>query len=381
MGETADVLAALARARRDGRPASLATIVGVRGSTYRRPGARLLVYESGPSRGNLSGGCLEGEVETLGREIMSGDGGSRLVTYDLTADDEAVWGWGLGCNGVIEVFVEPAAAAAELAEAMGSAVEHQRSVAVVTVIDSEDESVATGTRLLVHPDGSVQGDAPEEIAKVLERSALEALSDGTTRTVNAAVSGAGVRLFVEVIEPPPRLLVCGAGHDAIPVVAAAARMGWRVLVLDDRAGLLEEARFPEASGFVNVQPGALAQAIELDERTYAVVMSHNFLRDRAYLGSFLGTPIAYVGMLGPGARLQRLLDGLAEDGVRATEDDLAKLHGPAGLDLGSEGPEEVAVALVAELLALHSGRAGGFLRDRAGPIHERNRLRAVARGG
>ncbi len=377
MSETTDVLEALAESRARGRPAALATIVGVRGSTYRRPGARLLVYDRGPSLGNLSGGCLEGEVEDVARAVMGGEP-ARTVTYDLTADDEAIWGWGLGCNGVIEVFVEPADAAAHLAAAMAAAIEQERPVAVATALAPED---VAGGRVLVHPDGSTEGSSGDDaLDELLARLAAEGLASGGTRTVEASLHDRSVRVFVEVLEPPPRLLVCGAGHDAIAVVRTVAQMGWRAVVVDDRADLLNPERFPQAHGFVHCQPEEVAGAAVVDDRTHAVVMTHNFLRDRAYLRALLDSPAAYIGMLGPSARLQRLLDGLAEEGVRPSAESLARVHGPAGLDVGAEGPDEIAVALAAELLAVHNGRAGGFLRDRSGPIHDRAEVQAVARG-
>jgi xanthine dehydrogenase accessory factor len=180
-----------------------------------------------------------------------------------------------------------------------------------------------------------------------------------------------VRTFVEVMEPPLRLLICGAGHDAIPLVRHAASLGWHITVADDRERFLTTERFPEATDLVHTKPEEVAERAAVDGRAHAVVMTHNFLRDLGYLRSLFGTEAAYIGMLGPRARLDRLLENLARDGVRPTEEDLTKLHGPAGLDLGAEGPEEIAAAIVAEILAVRRGRSAGFLRERTGPIHDR----------
>jgi xanthine dehydrogenase accessory factor len=183
-----------------------------------------------------------------------------------------------------------------------------------------------------------------------------------------------------VLEPPLRLLLCGAGHDAVPTVKAAAVLGWRPIVVDDRAAFLTQERYPEAAGFVHVEePEQAAKAAGADERTYVVVMTHNFLRDKAYLQSFLASPVAYIGMLGPAARTQRLLMDLAAEGVEITEADRARIHGPAGLDLGSEGPEEIAGSILSEIVAVRRGRHGGFLKERPGPIHDRPRPGAEAR--
>jgi xanthine dehydrogenase accessory factor len=183
----------------------------------------------------------------------------------------------------------------------------------------------------------------------------------------------GVRAFVEVLEPPLRLVICGAGHDAIPLVELAAGLGWKPVVVDDRERFLNAERFPSAASFVQVErPADAGAAVALDERTAVIVMSHNYLRDVHYVKGFLGTPVAYLGVLGPTARRDRLLADLARDGVEPSKDDLEKMHGPAGLDLGGDGPEEIAAAIVAEILAVRRGRSGGFLRDRPGPIHERS---------
>ncbi len=382
MGETAQVLSAISALRAQGQRMALATIVGVKGSTYRRAGARLLVPDGGDLIGNLSGGCLEGEVEGLARSVMA-EGRPRLALFDLTADDEVIWGWGLGCNGAIEVFIEPADKAAETADALRLALEQETPLAVATVISSDLAMVPTGARVLVHPGETAEGGTGQIAADVaLTELAAGALATGVTETRTISFPDGDVRVFVEALHPPIRLLVCGAGHDAIPLVAAASAMGWRVVVADDRDEFLDAGRFPGAGEFVRIEPGAVADALDLDGRTYAVVMSHNFMRDRDYLRGLLNTDVSYIGMLGPNERLRRLLDDLGRQGVVPAGVDTAKLHGPAGLDIGAEGPEEIASAIVAEILAVSRGRGAGYLRDRSGPIHDRAQAadEAVAAG-
>ena len=370
MSEITDVLAAIESLSAHGERMALATVVAVRGSTYRRPGARLLVPEHGAPIGNISGGCLEGDVADVARIVMD-EGAPRLASWDLTADDDAVWGLGLGCNGAIEVFIEPAERAAEVAGALRMALDQERPICVVTVIESGLKRVAPGARMVLRPGGGAGkgslGDAATDAAAV--QAAGEALTAGRSEV---RPLGEGVRAFVEVLEPPIRLLVCGAGHDAAPLVRSAVSLGWSAVVLDDRAAFLNEERFPGATGFVLVdEPGAVAGAEAADERTNAVVMTHNFLRDRDYLRGLLTTPVRYIGMLGPAARTERILTDLAGAGMIISPDDRARIHGPAGLDLGSEGPEEIAQSIVSEIIATRHARAGGSLRDRPGPIHER----------
>lgn len=369
MSELTDVLQAIESLCARGERLALATIVAVRGSTYRRPGARLLVPEEGAPIGNISGGCLEGDVADVARIVMR-EGRARVVSFDLTADDDAVWGWGLGCNGAMELFVEPADKAAQVAGALRMALERERPICMVTVLSSETPGVEQGNRLLVSPEGERRGSLGDPgVDQAAAEAARELLV--SERSEVRELPG-GVRAFVEVLEPPLRLVVCGAGHDAIPLVESAAGLGWSPIVVDDRSAFLTHERFPRAAGFVALErPDQVAERAPLDERTFAVVMTHNFLRDKDYLQALLRSPVRSISMLGPRARTQRLLHELREEGVAIPAEDEDRLRAPAGLDLGAEGPEEIAAAIVAEIVAIRRGRSGGFLRDRPGPIHER----------
>ena len=377
MSEIGDVLQAIESLSAKGQKMALATIVAVRGSTYRRPGARLLVPEDGAPIGNISGGCLEGDVTDMAKLVMA-EGKARLAGWDLTADDDDVWGLGLGCNGAIEVFIEPADRAAEVAGALRMALEEERRISVVTVLESPRTEVAVGARVVVKPDGQTGGSLGEPVVDAAAvQAAKEQLEAGASEI---RLLPGDIRAFVEVLEPPLRLLICGAGHDAVPLVKAAAILGWSPIVIDDRAGFLNRERYPEAAGFVHVEePERAANGAGADERTFVVVMTHNFLRDKAYLRSFLASPVFYIGMLGPAARTQRLLMDLASEGVEVTEEDRARIHGPAGLDLGSEGPEEIAGSILSEIVAVRRGRRGGFLKERPGPIHDRPKPGSQAR--
>ena len=378
MSEITDVLTAIGSLSASGQRMALATIVAVRGSTYRRPGARLLVPEEGAPIGNISGGCLEGDVADMARLVME-EGRARLAGWDLTADDDAVWGLGLGCNGAIEVFIEPADRAAEAARALRTALEEERPISLVTVIEStEPEAIAPGARLIVMPDGAVEGSLGRSDVDAEAIAAARELL--TTERSEIRTLAEGIRAFVEILDPPLRLVICGAGHDAVPLVRAASLLGWNVTVVDDRPAFLNRERFPEAHGFAPVDdPSEVAEAVTVDARTFVVVMTHNFLRDKAYLRGLLTTDARYVAMLGPAARTQRLLMELEEEGTPITDEGRSRIHGPAGLDLGAEGPEEIAQAIIGEIVAVRRGRDGGFLKERPTPIHDRPRPGTEAR--
>ena len=370
MSEIADVLAAIEALAARGERMALATIVAVRGSTYRRPGARLLVPEDGAPIGNLSGGCLEGDVADMARVVMQ-EGRARLAGWDLTADDDAVWGLGLGCNGAIDVFIEPADRAAEAAGALRMALQEERPISLVTVLESDEPAVVPGARLVVGPEGSVDGSlgaagidtlgilaAREQLAA--ERSEIRSL-------------GAAVHAFVEVLEPPLHLVICGAGHDAIPLVRAAAGLGWNAVVVDDREAFLSPERFPDAAEFVHLQdPTHVAKAARVDERTHLRrPRRRHFERRCAPRGG-------RDSRSDQGARTL-CRDPVAAEGVAIDDEVRARIHGPAGLDLGAEGPEEIAQAIVAEIVAVKRRRSGGFLKERPGPIHDRPRPGTEAR--
>jgi xanthine dehydrogenase accessory factor len=257
-----------------------------------------------------------------------------------------------------------------MAGAIRRAIEEQRELASVTVVEADpDRGTAPGARMLVHPDGTREGSLGDP--ELDDAAAGEALASLRQDRAGLLTLREGVRVFVEALVPPIRLLVCGAGHDAIPLVRFAAGMGWRIEVVDDREAFLSPDRFPQASAFVASPPDEAAARAEVDARTYAVVMTHNFLRDKDYLRSLLGSPVPYIGMLGPRMRFERLLDELAREGFVPDRDDLRVVHAPAGLDLGSEGPEEIAWAIVGEVLAVRNARSGGFLNGREGSIHDR----------
>jgi xanthine dehydrogenase accessory factor len=338
MSEIDQVLDA-ARALRDaGQPMALATVVSVRGSSYRRPGARLLVPADGAPVGLISGGCLEEEAARLAREAIELDA-PVMVTIDHSAEGDELWGMGLGCRGVIDLLAEPPSMAAETLSALESARTDGHATYLLTGLDGS-------RRTLTHLEADALG----------ERAAL-AVAHGRPTVIGESV--------LDPILPPLQLVICGAGPDAAPLAAAGLRQGWRVDIVDPRRPFLRPERFPGVR-LLDASPEEAAEATGAGEWTAVVVMSHDYVRDAAFVGSFLGRRVAYLGILGPRDRTERLL---AELPAAPSEDDLRHIHAPAGLDIGADGSEQVATSIVAEILSVIHGRTGVPLRDRPGPIH------------
>ncbi|HEY8483142.1 MAG TPA: XdhC/CoxI family protein [Longimicrobiales bacterium] len=354
--ETRQVLDRLAELRREGKKAALATVVRVRGSAYRREGAKLLVAEDGTTTGNVSGGCLEEDVREVALQVLR-TGRPQLRHYCSGADEIYAWDLGVGCEGQVEVFVAPASDAWTRERAL---LQERAPFAVCTIVAEEREPgpekrlIVTATRC----DGGLG--SPELDA---------ATADRARELIGGAASGlheiAGRLVFIDVFVPPPQLVVIGAGEDARPLARLALDMGFRVVVVDRRPGLLTPDRFPSGVRLVQSDATHVQQHLLLDERCYAVVMTHNFADDKEYVRALVRTPVSYIGMLGPRRRTERILGALDAEGPL----DTSRIYGPVGLDIGAEGAEQVALSVVGEILAVRSGRRGLSLRERKRPIH------------
>jgi xanthine dehydrogenase accessory factor len=371
MSELESILRAYEAASQAGRTCALASVVGARGSTYRRIGAHMLVTEEGDVTGAISGGCLERDVRRHAMWVLQ-SGEAKHLVYDSTGDDEdAEDPFALGCNGVVEVWVERLRPDDATMAFVAACVAERRSGIVATVFASGlGAATSAGGRLLWRPGGEpVALRCDGALARALLADARSVLASGvsSTRTLN---TGAGlVTVCFEIFQPLPRLAIFGGGYDAVPVVALARAVGARVVVVDARPGYATRTRFPAADGLIVADPQAAVEALGLDGNSLAVVMNHNYRLDLAALEALLPTAIPYLGVLGPKRRTERLLADLAATGLTATKTQLARLYSPVGLDLGAETPEEVALAIVAEMKAVLAGRRAGAARERSGSLH------------
>lgn len=342
---------------------ALATVTQVRGSAYRRPGARMLIAQDHRTAGSISGGCLEGDVvEHALRVMLSGE--ACVLTYDTTSPDDIVLGLGLGCNGVVQILVErvDAADGQGMLAFLRACHDQRKAGRIATVLPSTDNPGQPLQRMFQWPDGTLTSTSENvDLLECLEHA-------GEARAV---VFEGARRVFVEHIAPLVPLVIFGGGDDAQPLVRLSKELGWHVTVIDSRAALVTKERFPLADAVCCMRPEAMqSEALRLTPDTLVVVMTHRYLQDQACLRHLLRQKLRYIGVLGPKGRTTRLLKELEEEGCRFAPENLASLHGPAGLDLGGDAPEEVALSILSEMLAVTKGRNGGPLKDRQAGIHE-----------
>lgn len=339
--ETRQVLTELGVWHREGQRMALATVIRVRGSAYRHEGAKLLVAGDGRSVGNVSGGCLEADVREVAARVIA-TGRAERRRYCGGAEEVAAWDLGVGCDGEVEILVAPVTDDLAAARAL---IDAEEAFVIVTPLGD-----ATGLDAGV-PSTALGGD---RAAPWLSGAADSGLAE---------IDGAPC--FVDVLRPPPRLLVVSAGDDARHLARVAADVGFRVVVADRRPGLLAPARFGTDIRLVETDAPRLSERVVLDGDSFAVVMTHHFADDTDYLRALLRSPVRYLGVLGPRQRTERILGILSAEGPV----DENRIFGPVGLDIGTDGAEQVALAVVAELLAVRSGRRPQSLRERRAPIH------------
>lgn len=359
----------------------LATVVQTSGSVYRGPGTRMLIEADLQSLGTISGGCLEGDVRENAQAVFA-DGQPRLLHYDATSEDDILWGTGLGCSGTVDVLLErlPNGSLHYPTFLHGCALENRHGV-LVTVFATEGETkAAPGQHLILDERENALDDIadPELRAVALNaaRGILATLGDtrlpvvpGCTR--HCELTHGKAALLLEPLLPPIALYLFGAGYDAVPLARLADELGWRVTVADHRPAYARAERFPWARQVLLALPSRLTEALQFDNRSCAVVMSHNYLQDQVLLRDLLDAPLAYLGVLGPHQRTQRLLVDLQKEGTAPSAEQAARLFSPVGLDIGAETAEEIALSILGEIQAALTGRKGGSLRDHPGPIHDR----------
>lgn len=356
--------------------AALATVVKVQGSSYRRAGARMYITDDGRWIGAISGGCLEGDALRKARQAIL-KGQPSVVTYDTMQDDSATsLGVGLGCNGIIDVLIEPLEYLKEQMDLFtvfrNFLCQRQRSL-IATIFNIE-ESMAEGIgqRLVLESNGHTIHNLTDPIlAENIRQDAEVALQTGKSNTKIYPTEKGKVEVALEVLHPSIELVIFGGGYDVAPVVKLAKILGWHVTVTDDCIAHTGAKRFPGADQVLHAPRESVVDQISITPYTATVLMSHNYKYDLAILPALLQTDVPYIGILGPRKRTRKILEELSQKGNHVSEKDQQRIHSPIGLDIGAETPDEIALAIVAEIQARHQQRKGGLLKDRNGYIHDR----------
>ena len=369
MNELHQIVAALENAPAGN--AVLATLVGVEGSSYRRPGARLLLTPDGRRIGSISGGCLEDDVLAHAQQVRA-SGKPAVVTYDTTTENDLLWGVRLGCHGIVHVFLERLPARPAWVATLRENLRQRKPTELAVVWQSTDPALLgtwLAAELAAAPVLAIAGGQAPPSSAGFQPASMPGGPAGRPALPPTPPAAPTTEIFRQTIPPPVSLVVFGAGDDVQPLAHFAKGLGWHVCVVDARPAFATPARFPEADAIAVVRPEDAVARIDLAADAVAIVMTHRYRDDVLLLRTLLPRPLAYLGLLGPKKRAERILADLAADGFQTSLEMRARLHAPVGLDLGAESPEEVALAMLAEVKAVLAGRDARPLRERVRPIH------------
>ncbi|CAM3402748.1 XdhC family protein [Flavobacterium chungbukense] len=368
MKEISDILKSYSEARKAGKKCALATVVKVEGSSYRQPGARMLVTDDGILTGAISGGCLEGDA--LRKALLSiHQKQSKLITYNTSNEDDAEIGLQLGCNGIVHILFEyiDEEILCNPIELLRQLEAERKEAVVVTVFSLKRGAKQIGTSLFFRKDNPVLHhdiDVLNLIADVNE------VLKSKKSIVKKLMEVNDDEALIEYVKPPISLVIAGAGNDVQPLVKMAAILGWKITVQEGRATHATTKRFPKADRVSVVKPDQFLDHIVPDDQTFFVLMTHNYKYDLAVLKSLFEIDCQYIGILGPKSKFNRMLDDLYSVGTILSEEQLKRVHSPIGLDIGSETAEEIALSIVSEIKAFATGRIGSSLKYKEGKIHD-----------
>lgn len=346
------------------RNGAIATVVNVHGSSYRSPGARMLILDDGQWVGSISGGCLEGDALRKARQVML-EKKSMTVTYDTREESNQKLGIGLGCNGVIDVLIQPVE---EPIDTLTEIVERQQPLALATVFSG----AASGALLLQDIKGeTLRSTLPAALHAAVNEDLRLIFESKRSQPKTYQTPEGAHSVFLELIQPAPHVILFGGGFDARPVSQLAKSLGWRVEVTDECVAHIAPVFFPSADKLSLCQREWIDREFTITPYTACVLMSHNYEYDRDVLQKVINSPAPYIGILGPRKRFDKMLAEFAQRNITLTAEQLHRIHSPIGLDIGAEAPDEIAVSIIAEIQSKFSNRSGGFLKYHSGPIHAR----------
>ncbi len=356
MSELRNLLALWESAKDAGDEIILGTVVRVEGSSYRKPGARILLTKSGRRSGMISGGCLEAEVSRKAWWLT--EAGPSVQSYGTFFDEDNPAPQGLGCGGTIQLLLERGESAVVALQIIRASVVDRIHSAMLTVINSEHPGMPRASRLVVKDVRTVSSafiNVGTKGYEELSATALRTLEDRRSNYISLRIDGQAVELFAEYVAPPQALIIFGAGDDTVPVVEFASGLGWHVTVADFRSHLATAARFPRADRVVALKGENATESLKIDADDAVVIMTHSYMQDRSLLRDILPPRFAYLGLLGPRLRSSQLIAEVAAEIGLDPSECAAKIHSPVGLDIGSDNPAAIALSIVAGVqAAIHS---------------------------
>ncbi len=338
----------------------LATVIDTAGSTYSKPGARILISAEGDYQGLISGGCLEGDLITHAERVRSTDT-PEIVTYDMRDPDDDLWGLGSGCNGMFSILLQPLRADSDyqpfaaMADLMKAGV---RATAWIAVSES-NARLPVGATLVLDADTVYYTGADDVVAEQLVQECRSIDADPVGNVQRLMIDEIEVSVLHARLEPVPRLLVLGAGPDALPLITISRALGWYVSAFDHRPAYVTKANSNGIEVTLLEGTETLKELIEPVTFSAAIIMSHHLDSDREYLCTLIDSDIQYIGVLGPAARTQRLLDELKVDKKEVQ----GRIFGPVGLDLGADSADSIALAMLSEIHAKRHGGTGKSLNE------------------
>lgn len=372
MRELDVIIASYEEAKKDHHPIVLATVVHVEGSSYRRAGARMLVDEIGNMTGAISGGCLEGDALRKALHALH-QNQNKLITYDTSDEEDAIIGAQLGCNGVIQVLFEPIdfTDPNNPMETLKQARADEKSI-VGTFFHLDRTKEQKGTSLRIGREHKITGPHDPKLTAQLLKDGKQAFEQATSLFRAYHLRDSTEYVFLELFKPTVKLVLVGAGNDAQVTAHMAELLGWDIIVTDGRPTHARNERFVSSCQVIVSKPEEILDKVEVDGRTAFVLMTHNYNYDLAVLKCLLNQEgVRYIGVLGPKKKYDRMRNELEASGAKLTDEKLAKIHAPVGLELGAETPAEIALSILSEIQAVFTLTEGSFLKHKEGPIHQK----------
>ena len=346
---------------------AIAQVVRVEESSYRREGARMLVFESGVFEGGISGGCLEGDALKRSQIAILKQEPS-IVTYDTSKEKEI--GVGLGCNGVIDVLISPISEESPMMNMLEKCISErgEHFIATITALEGPSDSFTLGKSFYFNEENGDFGNCPEgAFHNFLLNKMQEVRKRKKSGIYHFESEQAKASVFVELIPPQFHLAIYGDNYDVYPMLELAAVMDWEVSL----TGNIQKLQKEKLRTVANIYPKDMDERPVIDNRTAIVLMAHDYKTDMANLVALMKSPAPYIGSLGPRKRFEKMMGELKAKGIELSEEALERIYAPCGLEIGANTPEEIASSIFAEILSVFTGNTGGMLREKTGPIHER----------